>query len=169
MTVSEPGRIRAAFRGSLGGFRLEASFSVPATGVTAIFGPSGCGKTTVAAVGRLHSAIESELVDGSDTQFKERIQTATTKRDGLRVQLECFMNIGEVPQIVTTRAINDFIEIVGSKLAEPGPVPARKACLRQIIDHVDVDTGEVKIWGRQDILRAVIASGPNGTSVPSSV
>ena len=52
MTAKSPGngsgRIQAAFRGSLGGFSLDASFSVPATGVTAIFGPSGCGKTTVA-------------------------------------------------------------------------------------------------------------------------
>src|SRR5271165_3204331 len=51
MTAKTPangsGRIQAAFRGSFGGFSLDASFSVPATGVTAIFGPSGCGKTTV--------------------------------------------------------------------------------------------------------------------------
>jgi molybdate transport system ATP-binding protein len=48
MKANGSGQIRAAFRGSLGGFSLDASFSAPATGVTAIFGPSGCGKTTVA-------------------------------------------------------------------------------------------------------------------------
>lgn len=48
MTPNKPGRIEATFRGRLGGFSLDASFSVPATGVTAIFGPSGCGKTTIA-------------------------------------------------------------------------------------------------------------------------
>ena len=31
----------------LGRFSLDASFSVPAIGITAVFGPSGCGKTTV--------------------------------------------------------------------------------------------------------------------------
>jgi molybdate transport system ATP-binding protein len=46
--ANEAGRIEAAFRGRLGKFSLDARFSVPATGVTAIFGPSGCGKTTVA-------------------------------------------------------------------------------------------------------------------------
>ena len=46
--MTEAGRIQVAFRGNLGGFRLDASFSAPASGVTAIFGPSGCGKTTVA-------------------------------------------------------------------------------------------------------------------------
>ncbi|HFD78782.1 MAG TPA: molybdenum ABC transporter ATP-binding protein [Gammaproteobacteria bacterium] len=30
-----------------GEFRLEATFSMPAEGVTALFGPSGCGKTTL--------------------------------------------------------------------------------------------------------------------------
>jgi molybdate transport system ATP-binding protein len=44
----EPGKIQAAFRGSLGHFSLDASFAVPARGVTAIFGASGSGKTTVA-------------------------------------------------------------------------------------------------------------------------
>ena len=39
--------IRAEFRGRLGAFELDASFSAPAKGVTALFGPSGCGKTTV--------------------------------------------------------------------------------------------------------------------------
>jgi molybdate transport system ATP-binding protein len=48
MTAERRGRIDAAFRGRLGRFVLDASLSVPATGVTAIFGPSGCGKTTIA-------------------------------------------------------------------------------------------------------------------------
>ncbi len=46
--ANSPGRIDVAFRGKIGTFSLDASFSTPATGVTAIFGPSGCGKTTVA-------------------------------------------------------------------------------------------------------------------------
>ncbi len=35
------------FKGTLGGFHLDASFDAPATGVTALFGPSGSGKTTI--------------------------------------------------------------------------------------------------------------------------
>jgi iron(III) transport system ATP-binding protein len=45
--MSKAGVIRAAFRGALGGFMLDAAFDLPATGVTGLFGPSGCGKTTV--------------------------------------------------------------------------------------------------------------------------
>jgi molybdate transport system ATP-binding protein len=39
--------IRVAFRGRLGRFALDAAFTTPAIGITALFGPSGCGKTTV--------------------------------------------------------------------------------------------------------------------------
>ena len=39
--------VRVAFSGQLGAFRLDVAFTVPASGVTALFGPSGCGKTTV--------------------------------------------------------------------------------------------------------------------------
>jgi molybdate transport system ATP-binding protein len=39
--------IRAQFQGQLGQFALDASFNIPASGVTALFGPSGCGKTSV--------------------------------------------------------------------------------------------------------------------------
>jgi molybdate transport system ATP-binding protein len=46
--ANEAGRILATFRGTIGSFGLDASFTIPAAGVTAIFGPSGCGKTTVA-------------------------------------------------------------------------------------------------------------------------
>ncbi|MGE4527079.1 MAG: molybdenum ABC transporter ATP-binding protein [Rhodospirillaceae bacterium] len=40
-------RIEAHFAGRIGGFDLDAAFTAPDAGVTALFGPSGCGKTTV--------------------------------------------------------------------------------------------------------------------------
>jgi molybdate transport system ATP-binding protein len=45
MSGADP--VKIAFRGDLGGFRLDCAFTAPATGVTALFGPSGCGKTSV--------------------------------------------------------------------------------------------------------------------------
>jgi molybdate transport system ATP-binding protein len=45
--MTESKVIEVVFRGTLGRFTLDAAFTVPATGVTALFGPSGCGKTTV--------------------------------------------------------------------------------------------------------------------------
>ncbi|MCI5043125.1 MAG: molybdenum ABC transporter ATP-binding protein [Aquisalinus sp.] len=40
-------KIEGSFRGQSDDFHLEASFSVPASGVTGVYGPSGCGKTTL--------------------------------------------------------------------------------------------------------------------------
>lgn len=52
--------IHARLNGWVGAFRLDTSFSVPATGITALFGPSGCGKTTLlrclAGLARLRDA-----------------------------------------------------------------------------------------------------------------
>ncbi len=45
--LSEPRVIEARFKGAVGGFALDAAFTAPGRGVTALFGPSGCGKTTV--------------------------------------------------------------------------------------------------------------------------
>lgn len=39
--------LKARFNGTIGSFRLNLEFAVPARGVTALFGPSGCGKTTL--------------------------------------------------------------------------------------------------------------------------
>jgi len=39
--------LQFAGRGRFGNFTLDAAFTVPARGITAIFGASGCGKTTV--------------------------------------------------------------------------------------------------------------------------
>lgn len=45
--MTKSGTINADFSGRLGGFELDARFSVPAQGITALYGPSGCGKTSV--------------------------------------------------------------------------------------------------------------------------
>src|SRR5690606_31815404 len=39
--------ISARFEGTIGSFRLDASFEAPSKGVTALYGPSGAGKTTI--------------------------------------------------------------------------------------------------------------------------
>ena len=39
--------ISARFKGPQGAFLLDASFALPASGITALFGPSGCGKTSI--------------------------------------------------------------------------------------------------------------------------
>ncbi|MGY3473379.1 molybdenum ABC transporter ATP-binding protein [Bradyrhizobium ottawaense] len=48
MREAKTGYIEVAFNGSFANIPLDAQFSLPAKGVTAIFGPPGCGKTTLA-------------------------------------------------------------------------------------------------------------------------
>jgi molybdate transport system ATP-binding protein len=52
--------------GRSGGFALDAAFTAPAPGVTALFGPSGCGKTTVlsAVAGLLRPQAGRVALDG---------------------------------------------------------------------------------------------------------
>ena len=54
-----PDTVKIAFAGMVGAFQLDTAFTVPASGVTALFGPSGCGKTTVLrAIAGLHRIAE---------------------------------------------------------------------------------------------------------------
>ena len=67
--------IRTDFSGTIGKFALDAGFTAPAKGVTALFGPSGCGKTTVlrCIAGLLHvngvCEIDGEVWQDGDGAF----------------------------------------------------------------------------------------------------
>jgi molybdate transport system ATP-binding protein len=73
--------IRAEFRGTIGKFALDAGFTAPAKGVTALFGPSGCGKTTVlrciAGLLRINGVCE---IDGDVWQDENGAFLPTHKR-----------------------------------------------------------------------------------------
>jgi molybdate transport system ATP-binding protein len=79
--VNERPAIRAEFRGTIGKFALEAGFTAPAKGVTALFGPSGCGKTTVlrclAGLLRINGVCE---IDGEVWQDENGAFLPTYKR-----------------------------------------------------------------------------------------
>ena len=65
--ISGDAVVEVALRGTLGEFGLDAAFSVPAGGVTALFGPSGCGKTTVLrCIAGLHRVAEGRCVVGGE-------------------------------------------------------------------------------------------------------
>jgi molybdate transport system ATP-binding protein len=79
--VTETHAIRAQFRGTIGKFALDAGFTAPAKGVTALFGPSGCGKTTVlrciAGLLRINGVCE---IDGEVWQDENGAFLPTHKR-----------------------------------------------------------------------------------------
>ncbi|MFT4817486.1 MAG: molybdate transport system ATP-binding protein [Pseudohongiellaceae bacterium] len=68
--------IKANLQLSKSDFKLEASFSVPGRGVTAVFGPSGCGKTTLL---RAIAGLEPE-VTGSLSVNTEQWLDANARR-----------------------------------------------------------------------------------------
>jgi molybdate transport system ATP-binding protein len=70
--------LEARFRDRLGDFTLDAGFTAPPVGVTALFGPSGCGKTTVLrCIAGLHRAAEGRLaVSGAVWQDEGRFLPA---------------------------------------------------------------------------------------------
>jgi molybdate transport system ATP-binding protein len=79
--VNDRPAIRAEFRGAIGKFALDAGFTAPAKGVTALFGPSGCGKTTVlrciAGLLRINGVCE---IDGEVWQDENGAFLPTHKR-----------------------------------------------------------------------------------------
>jgi molybdate transport system ATP-binding protein len=74
--------IRAEFKASIGKFSLDAGFTAPAKGVTALFGPSGCGKTTVlrCIAGLLRVSDGACEIDGDVWQARDGTFLPTHKR-----------------------------------------------------------------------------------------
>lgn len=73
--------IEARYRLQRPAFRLEADFSIPAHGVTALFGPSGAGKTTLLrAIAGLERTDSGYLKIGADTWQDDGRQLATHQR-----------------------------------------------------------------------------------------
>jgi len=73
--------IEARYRLQRPAFRLEADFSIPARGVTALFGPSGAGKTTLLrAIAGLEQTDSGYLKVGEDTWHDDDRQLATHDR-----------------------------------------------------------------------------------------
>ncbi|HTM81210.1 molybdenum ABC transporter ATP-binding protein [Asticcacaulis sp.] len=64
--MPENAKIKVSLKGSAGGFMLDAAFSVPAQGVTAIWGPSGSGKTTLLCAIAGLTRLEGHVKIGAD-------------------------------------------------------------------------------------------------------
>jgi len=114
--------IRAHFTLQMDGFALDASFSAPATGVTALFGPSGSGKTTVLrCIAGLERAAGALSVNGEVWQ-DEKVFVATHKRQLAYV----FQEASLFPHL-SVRANLEY----GYKRIKPGE---RKVQLEQVVD-----------------------------------
>lgn len=73
--------IEASIQLSKSDFKLEAEFSVPSRGVTAVFGPSGCGKTTLLrAIAGLEPDTTGSLVVNASQWLSENSCKAVEER-----------------------------------------------------------------------------------------
>jgi molybdate transport system ATP-binding protein len=73
-------KIDVSLKGSAGGFLLDAAFSVPAQGVTAIWGPSGSGKTTLLRAIAGLTRLEGHVRIGDDIWQESRRFVPVYKR-----------------------------------------------------------------------------------------
>ncbi|GJM12353.1 MAG: molybdenum import ATP-binding protein ModC [Pseudohongiella sp.] len=80
--------IEAALELSKSGFKLNAQFSVPGRGVTAVFGPSGCGKTTLlrAIAGLEHETVGSLVVNKQQWLSQQGARATEDRRVGVVFQ-----------------------------------------------------------------------------------
>jgi hypothetical protein len=70
---------------------------------------------------------------------------------------------------ITDEKIAKFVETMRSNVLT-GDTPFRRAYIRSVIDQVEVDDDEIRIWGRKSVLeRLVAAGGGSPTGVPSFV
>ena len=104
------------------------------------------------------TAIENGIADISDPTLKERLETLKAQRDEAKKLCE----MAEAPAIViptiTDEMIERFAHDLRAKLLN-GPIAMRKAHLQAIVDRIEVDDQEIRVFGRKDRLLNQLVSG----------
>ena len=121
-------------------------------------------------LGRLYAAIESGVADLNDQTLKDRVAAVKTERDLAQIAYERAVAETNPRACITDEKIATFVETMRSNVMT-GDTPFRRAYIRSVIDQVEVDDEEIRIWGRKVVLeRLVAASGSSGPAgVPSFV
>jgi hypothetical protein len=122
-----------------------------------------------ARLGRLYAAIESGLADPGDSTLKERIASVKVERDIALVALDRALSEMRPAARITEEKIAAFVEIMRTNVLS-GDTPFRRAYIRSVIDQVEVDDAEIRIFGRKTVLeRLVMGGGASPAGVPSFV
>ena len=120
-------------------------------------------------LGRLYAAIESGVADLNDQTLKDRVAAVKTERDLAQIAYDRAVAETNPRARITDEKIANFVETMRSNVLT-GDTPFRRAYIRSVIDQVEVDDDEIRIWGRKSVLeRLVAASGGSPAGVPSFV
>jgi hypothetical protein len=105
----------------------------------------------------------------SDPTLKERVAAVKTERDIAQVALDRAAAEMRSSVRITDEKIAAFVEIMRTKVLS-GDTPFRRAYIRSVIDQVEVDDTEIRIFGRRTVLeRLVMGGGAAPAGVPSFV
>jgi site-specific DNA recombinase len=120
-------------------------------------------------LGRLYSAIENGVADAADTTLKERVAAVKTERDIAKVAFDRAVGEMKPDAKITAEKIAAFTEVMRTNVLS-GETPFRRAYIRSVIDQVEVDDAEIRIFGRRTVLeRLVMGGGAAPAGVPSFV
>ena len=107
---------------------------------------------------RLYTAIENGIADISDPTLKERLDSLKAQRDEAKRLCEMVEAPAMVVPTITEEMIERFAQDLRVKLLD-GPIAMRKAYLQAIVDRIEVDDQEIRVFGRKDRLLNQLVSG----------
>src|SRR5271155_4674184 len=115
-------------------------------------------------LGRLYGAIESGVADLNDQTLKDRVAAVKTERDLAQIAWDRAVAETNPRARITDEKIATFVETMRSNVLT-GDTPFRRAYIRSVIDQVEVDDDEIRIWGRKGVLeRLPPAPGRGGAA-----
>ena len=119
-------------------------------------------------LGRLYAAIETGLADPADLTLKSRISTVKSERDLAQISLDRAISEANPRSQLTDEKIEAFADLMRANITS-GAIPFRRAYIRSVIDEVEVDDAEIRIFGRKTVLERLVMGGGTPAGVPSFV
>jgi site-specific DNA recombinase len=115
-------------------------------------------RSAVAALENVYKAIEQGL-DPTEPVLQERLAAARQRRETALDSLKRLKQVGSLSHWrPKAEQIEGFCRTAQDRFLS-GPVEARKPYLLAIIDRIEVGPEEVRVLGRQDVLRASLIEG----------
>ncbi|WP_248845801.1 recombinase family protein [Acetobacter tropicalis] len=117
---------------------------------------------------RIYAAIENGIVDPADPMLRERLDALKAQRDEASRLCAMAEAPAMVVPVITDEMIERFSHDLRAKLTD-GPVAMRKEYLRAIVDRIEVDDSEIRIFGRKDrLMNQLVSDRPKlNPKVPS--